>query len=476
MKKKRIKIIIIILFIVILCGVFTSSKKPTHIKQEDLRIDEHINDVSEFEKDVDDAFQLLKLKGNSTKNIWPEYDLSQNAIIVCQRDDETNQVIHAWKLTTKDKTLLANKDFLDVEVPAAGSYNGTEIEGINSIIIAINKKTVPSLKDITILNYIYEIGVHEMVHFHYEPMFKLLKLSLEQKIHGGRGTEFPNVAQPRVYRKMIYDNLVKAFENPQDEKMYLAQAKYWYDKWEKEFPKEYYQIKTTDYMEGKARYIQYMMCIPENLSDKDKTSWIIDHFDKSLTPSISMDSESYKLGFVAGVLLDRQGFEWKKQMTQKTQTPVELLLKNVVSKQDESEDFQKKLQISKQQVEKKNQEIEKKISHIKEAENNIQIPFLKIDDKFIDGSYETSGFIKYLNKNVTVEFKGTFENQNGTININHCSVYEQEGLFQGAYILPLTMEYSLSNGRLVIHSEDAFCDIQVKQTKDKDGRILYIME
>lgn len=473
--KKKIVMIVLFISVLIVCFI-TFGKKEENIKTEVLYLDEHLQEKSEFEKDVHEAFELLKDNGNKSQDIWPDYDLSKNAIVVCQRDDQTNRVIHAWKITTNEIKVLTNSDLSHIEVPAAGSYNGVEFENTDSIIIALNNEVLPALQKVAISNYIYEIGTHEMVHFHYEAPFRLLKLSLEQKMHGGRGTEFPNAALPRVYRKMIYDKLVMAFENPLDEKLYLGQAKYWYEKWEDEYSKEYYQIKTTDYMEGKARYIQYMLCMPSNLSQQEKALWISDHFDKTNEPSKSMDNESYKLGFVAGVLLDRQGNDWKDKLTRKTQTPVEYLLKDVQLIQDESHDFEEKLEISKKQVDKVNRDIESKIANITNANNDVYIPFLEMSDKYMVGSFETSGFIKYMGENITVEFGGTFENDNGVIQISHLSVYERNKFMKDTYILPLTMDYKIEKDHLIIENQDVSCDIKVKQSKDKDGRIIYSMQ
>lgn len=469
---------VIVLATVVLtaCVTMTNKKEQNNTSTNDLQISANAGVDVDIEAYVDGAFELLKENGKASEKIWPEYDLSQNAIIVCQRDDVTNKIIRAWELTTSNKRNLTNEELSGMEIPAAGGYSSIEFEGKKSIIIAVSKDTSETLKRVAITNFVYEIGVHEMVHFHYESFFKLTKLAMEQKFHGGRGTAFPKAAEPRVYRKMLYDNLVAAFENPEDEKLYLGRAKYWNEKWKNEYPDEYYQIKVTDIMEGKARYIQYMLCMPNHMDDMERKVWIADHFDKSKEPSDSMDTESYKLGFAAGVLLDRQGTDWKKQISRKPEPMVEYLLKNVEPIEDNPETYEAKLKTSKAQMDKINKEIDGKLENIKKAEDNVQIPFLQINGKYLEGSFETSDFLNYRGKSLTIDFGGKFQNENGKMTVNHLSVYEKSGLRKSTFTIPLTMEYKLSDERLLIDSEEVSGDILVKQTKDKDGRIIYIMK
>lgn len=477
MIKQVVKAMVLLTFVVMLTGCAGGKQEvPKGQTMSNLKISTDAEADKELEAYVDEAFELLKENGEASEAVWPGYDLSQNAILVCLREDADNKITHAWKLTTTEKSSLTNEQLSGLEIPASGTYNNVEFEGKKSIIISFSKNTLQPLKDVAVTNFIYEIGVHEMYHFHYESFFKLAKLAVEQKMYGGRGTAFPKAAEPRVYRKLLYDNLAAAFEHPGDEADYFGRAKYWNEKWKTEFPGEYYQAKITDIMEGKARYIQYMMCIPQDNFDAEKEERIKELFDKSIEPSVSIDSESYKLGFAAGVLLDRQDPDWKQRITKKPEPPVEYLLKNVEVVIDDSSVYEEKLSISKSQMSEINKEVEVKLEDIKKAESDKEIPFLLIKEKYLVGSFETSDFLNYKDKNLVIDFGGTFESENGTMVISRSSVYEETGWIKGSYILPLTMEYEVSGERLRIDNGKVSGDILVKQTKDKDGRIIYTMK
>ncbi|MEF9992627.1 MAG: hypothetical protein RRZ84_07980 [Romboutsia sp.] len=449
--------------------IITSQDEKTEIQSEaDPVIESHINE----------AFEMLKKHGEMSKQVWPDYDLSQNNIIACEIDDFTKKITNAWKLTTTTKSRLTKEQINSLEVPPIGAYNSTKFEGKKSIIIGISKSRLQELNNFTNYNFVYEVGVHEIFHIYNEPFMSLIKISIKSKNSGSRGTEFPKKAEPRVYRKMILDNLVLAFENPKDEKTYLGKAKYWNEKWKSKYPEEYYQGMTYDILEGKARYIQNMMCIMyDGISDEEKVSEIKNLFNKSSNPHESIDAESYSLGFVAGVLLDRGGSNWKKKITKHPEAPVEYLLKDVNIIKGNYSDFEEMLKVSENQMREVNKNIDSKLKTIKEGENDVNIPYLQIKSKFLNGSFETSDFINYLDLDldVNLDFTGTFKNKNGSIYLKNLSIYSSKDN-KNDYVLPLNMDYKISNGRFIINNENIKGDIKVKQTKDKDGRIIYIMK
>lgn len=429
-----------------------------------------------IESHINEAFEMLRKHGEMSKQVWPDYDLSQNNIIACEINDSTNEIINAWKLTTTTKSRLTKEQMNSLEVPPIGAYNGTKFEGKESIVIGLSKSTLPDLNEIVNFNYVYEVGVHEMFHLYYEDLKPLIKMVIKSNNLGGRGTEFPKQAEPRVYRKMVLDNLVLAYEHPKEEKTYLGKAKYWNEKWKAEYAGEYNQGMLYDILEGKARYIQNMMCIMyDGISDEEKVNAIINTFDKRDNPNESIDSESYSLGFATGVLLDRSGSSWKEEITKNPETPVDYLLKNVEIIKDTSLDHKDLLKVSEEQIDEVNKSINPKLKDIEESKNNFDIPYLQINEKLLNGSFETSNFIRYLDSNISVDFGGTFQNKNGSIIVKNVSVSSTEGK-NSNYILPLNMDYKISDGRLIINNENIKGDIKVKQTKDKEGRIIYIMK
>ncbi|MEG1584375.1 MAG: glycosyltransferase, partial [Anaerovorax sp.] len=113
-----------------------------------------------------------------------------------------------------------------------------KFENKEGIVMSINKGLIPMLSFMN-FNYIYDVAVHEMYHFYGDNMEKYDEVVKDGANNNERYTAFPKEVMPRVYRKMIYDNLVLAYENPTDEKIYLGKAKYWNEKWGKEYLDEY---------------------------------------------------------------------------------------------------------------------------------------------------------------------------------------------------------------------------------------------
>ncbi len=69
---------------------------------------------------------------------------------------------------------------------------------------------------------------------------------------GSRGTLYPVDWKPRLYRRMIFDNL-KNYLSLQNTTS-SQKARYWFEKWTREYPEE---VKaSTDGYEGTARYAE----------------------------------------------------------------------------------------------------------------------------------------------------------------------------------------------------------------------------
>ncbi|MEG1288591.1 MAG: hypothetical protein RSD29_04520 [Bacilli bacterium] len=476
MKKKKIIIAILAIGTVVLLGsslIFKGDsidKNSPKIIQEGKKLAKG-KDVEEY---VGNAFEMFKKHGPISSEVWQEYDLSDKIIIIGERDNKTDDLIRGWSLTTTDKKELTKDEINKIEFPSSGGYNKVNFENKDGITLSINEKIVPifSLMD---FNYIYEVAVHEMYHFYFDDMTKYDEISKNSNGNSDRYTAFPKDTMPRVYRKMIYDNIVLAYENPLDQDLYLGKAKYWNEKWQNEYPQEYNQSKIVDIAEGKARYIEYLMCIDyKDILIEEKTEAIKSIFNKNLDVLDGIDSESYELGFASGVVLDRINSNWKKEIDENPQRPVELLLKDVQVVKDDSDYFDKVLKKASYQIKKSNKKIEKKIKSIEEAENNNNIPIFQLNGDFMNGSYTTSDFIEYKGKVVVLDFGATFKNNNGIAKIDKLSSYllkEQDGI----YNLPLTMNYKFENNRLVIDEKGISVDAKVKQTNN-NGRIIYTME
>lgn len=175
----------------------------------------------------------------------------------------------------------------------------------------------------------FQFGVHEF--FHYVGQEDWIYIQT-----GGRGTSYPMKGEPRLYRRMIYDNLKKYLLS--GGKDHLGRAKYWFTKWSSEYVNE--TQSTTDGYEGTARYVDTMASAVAELgclaTDKQLKARVIqkvtDDFGFSLNgqhPALSR--EGYDLGGIAALVLRFSGedlAEWNKRIVA-GETPLQVLLESV---------------------------------------------------------------------------------------------------------------------------------------------------
>ncbi|MEG2788682.1 MAG: hypothetical protein RR942_12785 [Romboutsia sp.] len=424
---------------------------------------------------VNNAFEMFKKHASISNEVWDGYDLSNKIIIVGEKDSDTDNVIKAWKLTNTDKKELTGDEINKVKFPSVGGYDKIDFEDKEGIVISINEDILGVLSFLD-FNYIYVVAVHEMYHFYGDDIAKYDELNPDSQDSTDRYTKFPKESTPRVYRKMVYDNLVSAYENPSEQNLYLGKAKYWNEKWKNDYPKEYNQAKVLDIAEGKARYVEYLMCIDyKGISTEEKIKAIKSFFNKELDILESIDSESYELGFVSGILLDNINPKWKNEITENPQVPVEMLLKDVKVIKDDSNRFDKVSKKANYIIDKGNKELKKHMKNIEQAKEDKNIPLLQLSSKLMEGSFTVSDFIACDGDIVVVNFGAVFKNNDGKAKIENTSAYLLTGE-NDSYNVPITMEYKIENNRLVIEEKGVSVDIKIKEAKDSDGRTVYIME
>jgi hypothetical protein len=169
-------------------------------------------------------------------------------------------------------------------------------------------------------------------------------------------------AEPRLYRKMIITRLAEAILNPASKNQKLALASYWYGKYNSEFLTESQSVKHFDRIEGSASYVESMTRILSAASCSLSSQEFLNSVNKEIAKvqsqlsymSLSPSSESYKLGFLSGLLLKYGNVAAWESKVIAGQTPLEILMKDIVPAADSADDeIVKKLNA---RVEKDNQE------------------------------------------------------------------------------------------------------------------------
>ena len=150
-----------------------------------------------------------------------------------------------------------------------------------------------------------------------------------------RGTEYPLAVTPRLYRAMLYDDLVIAYHDPNQRRQRLGNAAYWYSKWQKEYPDEVKRAAATDAAEGAAGYFDAVsVAMAQGADRKDRKDLrenvAYQTLDQGMDPRrLTVDGEAAPLGALSGLILDEEKKPWQKQVAQGGQTPVALLLQGV---------------------------------------------------------------------------------------------------------------------------------------------------
>ncbi|MGL4484349.1 MAG: hypothetical protein ACRCUS_05310, partial [Anaerovoracaceae bacterium] len=341
----------------------------------------------------------------------------------------------------------------------------------DSIVIAVSKETLPYYT--TDFNYVYDVAVHELYHFYYDPIENYYKAAINNDL--SRNEKFPLEANPRIYRKMVYDNLVLAYEKEGSSKKYLDYAKYWNEKWKKEYPIESKQNVVLDMAEGKARYIENMMCLfATNSSKEQEAKKITKLMSKEKEIMEDTSSESYEIGFLSGLLLDRKYPNWKKEISKNPTPPLELLLIDNIAKEEKTKEYDEISEKAKKGVAKKNKENQKKIKDIEEYEKNTKTPLLCLKESQMEGSFSVNQFLKYKDKEIYTDFSAKFKTKNGIVSLKKVAIFipeEEENLY-----FPLTKKYNFDAGNLKVKTKELKIDQEVEKKISKEGRIIFIVK
>lgn len=289
---------------------------------------------------------------------------------------------------------------------------------------------------------------------------------------GSRAQAYPLNPAPRYLRMMIYQNLITALEQPEHRSLLLGQARFWLDRWHKEFPEESDTIRGTDIVEGAARYIENMGAVVRpDLTGEAQLKEAMQAIERDVLFTAA-DEESYELGYVAALLLDQVMPDWKEGFYEKNLSPAELLLQGVKPiEQAQDEGIWEQVQSEAEAV---NQETAPQLQDILAAQADSGIPYLKIDVTKAAGSYEARGNYLVNQEDVITGFTAAYKAGDGSIMIRNSSVislHTEDN--QGFILLPLTMAHTVKDGVLTIQSEDVVvAQVQVKTAQD-DCRTVY---
>ncbi|MFE3762351.1 hypothetical protein ACFXPI_11370 [Streptomyces sp. NPDC059104] len=161
------------------------------------------------------------------------------------------------------------------------------------------------------------MATHEAFHW-YEQFDGDAPWEARDRPRGEPVTDYPLRAEPRILRAMIYNALLDAYRSPGSRDEHLAAAAYWYHRWSTGYAAEKERTHWSDVMEGTAHYADTAAVGMAGASDPDdlrQRRAVLADVLQPIESSIRTGLEHYKLGPIAGLLLDDMGREWKQEVT-----------------------------------------------------------------------------------------------------------------------------------------------------------------
>ncbi|MFB9836179.1 hypothetical protein [Actinoallomurus acaciae] len=280
--------------------------------------------------------------------------------------------------------------------------------------------------------------------------------------HAMRGTEYPLAVTPRLYRAMLYNDVVAAFHDPKQKQQRLANAAYWYQKWQKEYADEAKHATAIDASEGAAGYFDAVASAMADGADRTKPDEIrervgFEALDQGPDPRrLTVDGEAAPLGALAGLLLDEADKNkkekdkkahpptWQKQVAESGRTPLAMLLQGVAPVAEQPSDGLR--QAIQDELAKQNSDLIPRFNPLVRAYNNNGDALLLVPLESATGDLETGGY--YTTKNVPyamlARLNGTFRFTSGQLTAKDASVLT--GAIDGRQyvIVPLDPERATS--------------------------------
>ncbi|HAG91443.1 MAG TPA: hypothetical protein DCL41_06210 [Bdellovibrionales bacterium] len=231
---------------------------------------------------------------------------------------------HSWVWDANSNTLSSVKNDTLPGAVAGSYYSFFELNGSRAMSLGMEFLSQEA----------FEFGTHEF--FHHEGQRNWIREG-----SSSRGTIYPASKIPRLYRRMMFDRL-KEFLLTNNQSS-LSKAKFWFEKWKSEFPKE--AQSTTDGYEGTARYVEMIAskiaALGCSASDEELKADLIVAINEKMGlifegNFFQLDSEGYDLGGLASIILrfgSKPLAEWNQRVA-KGETPLDILLDGVQSSDD----------------------------------------------------------------------------------------------------------------------------------------------
>jgi hypothetical protein len=186
----------------------------------------------------------------------------------------------------------------------------------------------------------------------------------------------------------------------------------------------------------------------------------------------SADAESYEIGNVAALLLDKQSTGWKDSYYRDKQTIEEKLLADVQPIEDTIDpDIENKLTTALDQY---NEQTKDEIADIIETEATKDIPYLKLDISASTSSMSAAAMLSYEDKEIIVRYANQFSVDGKTVELDGVNVIDSYTDDGRSYLyIPLPNDATFADDQLTVESDKLKIDGIKATLGDEDGRKVY---
>lgn len=249
--------------------------------------------------------------------VWPGSGFAGMYLLLTNGSDYW--VIHAGGLEKRPYAEAPERIRVGLDSAfAAVSYQGHPAIAIRQVDVLPNG-AVPS---------VFGFATHEAFHLYVQPTWPIRPSSR----NGQRALDYPLNPTPRLYRRLIFEGMLASLNGGEG----LGAARYWLERWKREFPAEAERIRFADTVEGTAEYVETLAYVYATLGPNPTAEEVRRETLEQVRGSLdrrdrfaALDSESYPLGALAGLLLDTLRPDWKATLAGEPRPPAELLLGGV---------------------------------------------------------------------------------------------------------------------------------------------------
>ncbi|MEZ5308555.1 MAG: hypothetical protein R2684_15530 [Pyrinomonadaceae bacterium] len=310
---------------------------------------------------------------------------------------------------------------------------------VNKAILSGSSNSTPEAQEKLVLKFLRTFVFHEGFHYFIQNSEKGWVEGAKDTVRFPRATTYPLQSNPRIYRNHIFKLLIKAYSSEEMRARYLRDAAFWFNKYKTEFPAELEQIRSTDRIEGTARYAENASLVAINhgfdAKSKDMAAFLATTYG-DLPYLDTLSQEAYELGYVAGLHLDMINKCWKNEIHHHEISPLEILFRDIMPSDVEPRmegDYAAKIT---ETIEAENADLQASMALFKRVVNGENVGNLLFLPSSA-GSFRAGAFYKHseLDRSFTYlkDFVQTFENGKDVVKINKASVFDMPGKNDCAY-------------------------------------------